>query len=119
MGLGLGLKSKLKKASNSLNYWYKNTFALPNLFNLFSSERIGVIYHEPSDMCVTDRVMLYALVRGLKPTRALEIGVRWGGSARIITNAMEENGVGQLVGIDPAPENFKANPKVLHNRYKL
>ena len=63
--------------------------------------------------------MLYALVRGLRPKLALEIGVRWGGSARIITNAMEENGIGQIVGIDPAPEAFRAKPTELHGRYTL
>ena len=70
-------------------------------------------------MCITDRIMLYALVRGLRPQRAIEIGVRWGGSARIITAAMEDNGIGRLVGLDPHPEAFRGQPKQLYGRYKL
>ena len=72
-----------------------------------------------SDMEIADRLMLFALVRGLRPNRALEIGVRWGNSARIITNAMEENGVGKLAGIDPGPESFRAKASELHGRYIL
>jgi cephalosporin hydroxylase len=96
-----------------------NTFGKPNLYNLNSAERVGCVYHEPTDMCATDRLMLYALVRGLRPKFALEIGVRWGGSARIITNAMEENGIGQLVGIDPLIKAFRAKLVELHGRYTL
>jgi hypothetical protein len=70
-------------------------------------------------MCVTDRLLLYALVRGLRPRRCLEIGVRWGGSARIICNALEENHEGHCVGIDPVPEAFRARPRHLHGRYTL
>ncbi len=117
--MGFGIKNKALKLKRLLTHWFANHFQRPQLFNLSSQERFGVIFHEPSDMVVCDRVMMYALVRGLKPQRALEIGVRWGGSARIITNAMEENGIGQLVGIDPQPENFQAQPKELHDRYQL
>lgn len=117
--MGLGLKNRAKRASDILGHWFKNEFLKPNLFNLSTHERFGVIFHEPSDMCITDRVMLYALARGLRPVRALEIGARWGGSARIITNAMEENGIGHLVGIDPAPESFIAKSRDLHGRYTL
>jgi len=70
-------------------------------------------------MCNTDKVMLYALVRGLRPERALEIGVRWGNSARIISNAMEENGIGKVVGLDPDPQAFRVRPESLHGRYHL
>lgn len=115
----LGIRAKLKAVEREAKYWWENTINKPKLFDLSSKERLGVIFHEPSDMCVSDRVMLYALVRGLKPLRALEIGVRWGGSARIITNAMQENGIGQLMGIDPYPEAFRASDKELHQRYKL
>lgn len=119
MGFGLGLKSKASMIKNELTYWLKNNFKRPNLYNLKSKERIGVIYHEPSDMCFTDRIMLYGLIRGLRPQRAMEIGVRWGGSARIISAAMEDNGIGKLVGLDPAPEAFRAKTRDLHGRYSL
>ena len=119
MKLGLGLRGKFHRMVNEANYFISNSVGRPNLYNLKFPERVGCIYHEPSDMCVTDRLMLFALVRGLRPAFALEIGVRWGGSARIITNAMEENGLGKLVGIDPMPEAFRARPSDLHGRYTL
>lgn len=119
MGLGLGLRSKAERLRSELEYQLYNRLFKPNLYNLRSNERVGAIYHQPSDMCLTDRIMLYALVRGLRPERALEIGVRWGGSARIITSAMEENGVGKLVGLDPAPEAFRAKIEHLYGRYTL
>ena len=100
-------------------YFFRNTFRRPDLFDLANQERFGTIYHHPSDMCVTDRVMLYALVRGLRPERSLEIGARWGGSARIIAAAMEENGLGKLVGIDIDTSNFRARKKDLFGRYQL
>lgn len=70
-------------------------------------------------MCEPDRVMLYALIRGFRPERVVEIGARWGGGARIIASALEDSGFGHAVGIDPAPEAFRPNQKDLYNRYKL
>jgi predicted O-methyltransferase YrrM len=119
MGLGLGLRAKASRLRDELRFFVSNNLRRPNLFDLTSPERVGVVYNEPSDMCLTDRLMLYALVRGLRPVRALEIGARWGGSARIITNAMEENGIGKLAGIDPLTSQFRASPKDLHGRYTL
>jgi predicted O-methyltransferase YrrM len=119
MKLGLGLRAKFQKARDEWLYFIKNSLGRPNLYDLNSPERVGCTYREPSDMCATDRLMLYALVRGLRPKLALEIGARWGGSARIIANAMEENGVGQLVGIDPEVENFRVPRHELHGRYIL
>jgi predicted O-methyltransferase YrrM len=117
--LGLGLRTKTLRLCNEVRYFAANTFGKPHLYNLNTPERVGCVYNEPTDMCSTDRLMLYALVRGLRPKFALEIGVRWGGSARIITNAMEENGMGQLVGIDPLTKAFRAKPAELHGRYTL
>jgi predicted O-methyltransferase YrrM len=119
MGLGLGLRSKALRVREELRFFTKNNFRRPNVFDLSTSERVGVVYNEPSDMCPTDRLMLYALVRGLRPQLALEIGSRWGGSARIITNAMEENGIGKLAGIDPMTSQFRAKHSDLHGRYIL
>lgn len=51
----------------------------------------------------SERLLLYALITGLKPRTVLEIGAAWGGSAQIIHAAL--NG-GKLVSIDrdPKPE---------------
>jgi predicted O-methyltransferase YrrM len=117
--VGLGLRKKISNLSSEIKYFFKNYFFRPNLYSLKSAERMGVIFNEPSDMCITDRIMLYSLVRGLRPEKALEIGARWGGSARIIVNAMQENAIGQLVGLDPETSAFRAKPKHLHGRYTL
>ena len=117
--MGLGLRAKSEKIKSELGYWLYNVVLKPNLYDMNNNERVGVVYHQPSDMCFTDRIMLYALVRGLRPQRALEIGARWGGSARIITSAMEDNGIGKVVGLDPLPEAFRVKSKQLYGRYKL
>jgi hypothetical protein len=50
----------------------------------------------------------------------LEIGVRWGGGARIIAAALEDaSGPGRAVGIDPAPEAFRPKSRDLFGRYEL
>jgi predicted O-methyltransferase YrrM len=117
--MGLGLRTKFYRARNEISFIVRNTIGRPRLYDLQSPERIGCVYRHPTDMCETDRLMIYALVRGLRPKFALEIGVRWGGSARIITNAMQENGIGFLVGIDPITKNFRVGNSELHGRYKL
>jgi hypothetical protein len=64
--------------------------------------------------------MLYALIRGLRPERVLEIGVRWGGGARIIAAALEDaGGTGRAIGIDPAPKLFRAPAQALFGRYTI
>lgn len=115
----LGIRNKYSRTVRTLSHWYKNKFLRPNLYNFNTSERIGAVYHHPTDMCETDRIMLYSLIRGFRPVNALEIGARWGGSARIITNAMEDNGIGRLVSVDPEVSAFQIKSKELHNRHEL
>ena len=117
-----GLRTRYRSADSrimqEIRYWHSRHLGRPRLFDLSSPERLGVVYHEPTDMCPADRIMLYALVRGLRPVRAVEIGTRSGNSARIICNAMEENGEGRLVGIDPEPGNLRVRPADLHGRFE-
>ena len=113
------LRRRLRKVRDEVRFLLYNRFTRPHLYSLSTQERIGVVFHEPTDMCATDRIMLYALVRGLRPERALEIGVRWGGSARIISNAMEDNGAGQIVGLDPDNTVFRPGAAELHGRYRF
>lgn len=81
----------------------------PNLYDRSTRERLGVIYSAPTHLPIADRLVLYAIVRGRRPRRVLEIGSARGGSASIITSAMEDNGLGLIVGLDPAPTiNVKA-----------
>ncbi len=51
-----------------------------------------------------DRLLLFALIFGIKPKRCLEIGTFQGGSAQIIVSALDACGQGKLVSIDPAPK---------------
>ena len=70
--LGLGLRGRANRIAKEFHYLLRNTILRPRVFKLDSLERVGCIYREPSDMGVTDRLLLFALVRGLRPTHALE-----------------------------------------------
>ena len=116
-----GVRTALKQARRRLRDRFKlarERLARPNLYRLDTAERVGVVFTCQSDMRIDERLFLYSFVRGFQPERALEIGVLRGGSAAIITNAMEENGRGKLVGIDPAPE-MAVKERDLHGRYTL
>jgi len=117
--VGLGLRNKLSRLRGEASILLSNSLGRPSLYRGTTRERVGVIFTEPSDMCVADRILLYALVRGLRPERVLEIGVRWGGGARIISSALEDVGAGKAVGIDPSPEQFRAKASELFGRYEL
>jgi predicted O-methyltransferase YrrM len=90
----------------------------PNVYRLDTPERVGVVFTAPSDMRVDERLFLYSLVRGFRPERALEIGVLQGGGGAIMANAMEENGVGVIIGLDPSPQ-LAVRPADLHGRYRV
>jgi hypothetical protein len=90
----------------------------PNVYNFRKPERLGVVYLAPSDMPIDDRLFLYSFIRGVKPHRALEIGVLRGGSAWIITSAMEDNRIGKLVGIDPNPQ-IEVTDNDCFGRYRI
>ena len=64
---------------------------------------LEILEQAPVLMAPPERLMLYSLVRGLRPARVLEIGTHKGGSAMIMVAALDEIGAGLLVCIDPAP----------------
>ena len=66
-------------------------------------ERLATALTAHADQKPRERVLLYALVFALAPSRVLEIGVRWGGGSRIIHAALSDLQHGTLVGIDPEP----------------
>lgn len=67
-------------------------------------KELGEVVTTHAELLDEEKMMLYSLVRGLKPSLALEIGVFQGGSSKIILDAMEENEQGELWSIDPAPQ---------------
>lgn len=91
----------------------------PRLIFKGDAENADVIFSEPHDMPMGDRAALYGMIRGFRPETYLEIGVRWGGSARIVANAMEANGTGKAAGIDPVTTAFRPKPSEMHGRYTL
>ncbi len=115
--MGLGVKSLALKVAREVAWRARSS---GEAFRLaVGTNRIGAAFHYPTDMCEPDRLMIYALVRGLRPKGAIEIGVRWGGGARIISAAMEDNGEGRCVGLDPVTNAFRASRSQLHGRYSL
>jgi predicted O-methyltransferase YrrM len=65
--------------------------------------RIDALLGAPAELLLPERLLLYALVRGLRPARVLEIGTHFGGSTSIIGAALDDVGAGSLVCIDPNP----------------
>jgi predicted O-methyltransferase YrrM len=109
-----GARRWLRRAKRS----FLDIVTRPNLYNLRSPHRVGVVYTAPSDMKIEERLMLYSFIRGFQPQRALEIGVLRGGSGLIIANAMEDNGKGVVIGIDPDPL-LDVRRSAFHGRYRL
>jgi len=66
--------------------------------------RFSTIHDAPVEMLPPERVLLYALVFGIRPDRCLEIGTLYGGSAAITVAALDDaGGDGRLVCVDPEP----------------
>ncbi len=65
--------------------------------------RFSVIYTAPALMTLSERVILYSTVFGLRPRRCLEIGTNKGGSSLIICAALDDIGAGHLVCVDQNP----------------
>lgn len=67
------------------------------------SASLAILDDAPVLMLRPERILLYGLVRALRPRRILEIGTHRGGSAMIITAALDEVGAGALFCVDPEP----------------
>lgn len=116
-----GLRTLLRSAKRSVKRVRERAsarFYRPNLYKLSTPERVGTVFTAPSDMRVDERMFLYSFVRGFQPDRVLEIGVFRGGSGQIMANAMEENGKGVVVGLDPGPD-LRIKMADCHGRYTI
>ena len=67
----------------------------------FLPTRFELIHRAPVWMTMSERVLLYALIAGLRPQRCLEVGTFRGGSALIIAAALDDLGTGRLACVDP------------------
>ncbi|SIO54319.1 Predicted O-methyltransferase YrrM [Rhodovulum sp. ES.010] len=114
--LGLGLKGRVRRAMRRSEQRLQH-LARPRLVLRRGRERVDVVFSEPQLMPMGDRIVLYGLIRGLQPKSYLEIGIRFGGAARIVASAMEANGFGKAVGLDPDLSEFRPGPKELYGRY--
>lgn len=65
---------------------------------------LAKIVDVPAHLTWPERVALYALVLGIRPHRVLEIGTLYGGSACVISQAMDDADRGALWCIDPNPQ---------------
>jgi len=63
-------------------------------------------------------MFLYSIVRGRRPARILEIGTNLGGSASILAAALEDNGEGRIIGLDPH-RRVDPNAPRFYGRFKL
>lgn len=119
--LPTGIRERARSARRAGRRWKSQLVKRlhrPNVYRLRTPERVGVVFTAPSDMRVDERLFLYGLVRGFQPERVLEIGVLQGGGGAIMANAMEDNGRGQIIGVDPAPD-LKVRASHLHGRYRV
>jgi predicted O-methyltransferase YrrM len=57
----------------------------------------------PAQLSLTERLLLFALVRALSPAVSVEIGTMWGGSALILTEALRHHPAAELWCVDPMP----------------
>lgn len=97
---------------------YRHLLNRPNIYNMSTRERVGVIFKVDTHLSIDERFLLYSVVRGLRPKKILEIGVLHGATAVIICSALEDVGHGILVGLDPSP-NIAYQNKLFFGRFKM
>ena len=90
----------------------------PDVYVPSTPERLGIVYTAQTHLSTPERMFIYAIVRGTVPRRAIEIGTAFGGSAAIIAAAMEDNGVGTIIGVDPDRRVDPALPQY-YGRFQL
>jgi len=66
--------------------------------------RVASACDSPSLTGWNQRQFLFGLVVARRPERVFEIGFRYGGTSLVILSALQDNGSGRLVALDPDPE---------------
>src|SRR5215472_1851586 len=115
--MGWGIRAacaRFTEKIKGLDQWLRR----PDIYRMSTAERLGVVYSAATHLSISERLFLYALVRATCPQRALEIGTALGGSAAIIAAAMEDNGVGRIIGVDPLRRVDPVHPRY-HGRFHL
>lgn len=85
----------------------------------FVPARFDIVHRAPALMTLSERVLLYGLIVGLRPQRCLEIGTHKGGSAQIIVAAMDDLGGGVLACVDPEALIAEADWQTISHRAML
>lgn len=71
----------------------------------FDPGPLEVLRNPPIQQTGSERLLLYALIYGLRPARYLEIGTRLGGSALVVSAAMDAAQYdGRIICVDPGPD---------------
>jgi len=81
---------------------------------IFRQERLDSV-----DWFAFERILLYALVRHLRPAACLETGVYYGGNSAFILAALDRNGAGQLVSIDLPDSAIRRDSDSSRSRHPL
>ena len=80
----------------------------------------GLFRHESLssvDWFANQRILLYVLIRFLRPEVCVETGVLYGGNTAFMLNALQRNGHGRLISIDlPASEITQVHGYVRHSK---
>lgn len=72
-----------------------------------------------AQLSMTERLLLYTLVISYQPSRMLEIGTGGGGSAQIVTLAMDAVNRGSLISLDVRPERLLIDSSTIIHRARL
>jgi len=80
-------------------------------------ESFAKVYAAPALMSPQERVTLYGLTFGFAPERYLEIGTCRGGSAVVVSAALDDLGKGKAFGIDPKWAVSDETANLIKNRF--
>jgi len=81
---------------------------------IFRQERLDSV-----DWFAFERILLYVLVRHLRPAACLETGVYYGGNSAFMLAALDRNGTGRLVSVDLPDSAIRRDGDSSHARHPL